>query len=186
MYTNVCPIHHIKPFLSIFQTRIICTVKNARIIICILFVFVFGARSHFLVYTKEVFSNVYVCWQIFYSVQDEKFVLVAESIVGYSCVFVVFVENIILIVLLATRKNIQVSYFSFERKWIGQNVYFTPYSQFFLSFGLLFTYVSWTQWYWNPFIIILALSNVIFAICYFWSISNQGSNYIAILSFLGF
>ena len=55
------------------------------------------------------FDNFYVCWQIFNSISDEKIVLVVESLAGYSVVFLVFVENIILIILLATRKQIQVS-----------------------------------------------------------------------------
>ena len=93
-----------------FQTRIICTVRNARIVIFVLFLFVFGGRSHFLVYSKKVFDNLFVCWQIFNSSSDEKWVLVVESLVGYSVVFIVFVENVILIVILASRKNIQVNF----------------------------------------------------------------------------
>ena len=105
-----------------FQTRIICTVKNARIVTFVLFLFVFGARSHFLVYSKKVFDNLYVCWQIFNSVSDEKWVLAVESMVGYSVVFVVFVENIILIVILASRKTIQVNMwhrFTVQRKMLN-------------------------------------------------------------------
>ena len=59
------------------------------------------------------YSNGYICWQILNSISDEKIVLAAESIAGYSVVFVVFVENIILIILLASRKTIQVSFFTF-------------------------------------------------------------------------
>ena len=40
-----------------FQTRIICTVRNARIVILVLFLFVFGIRSHFLVYSKKGFRQ---------------------------------------------------------------------------------------------------------------------------------
>ena len=85
--------------------------KNARIVIFILFLYVFGVRSHQLVYTKMHCNKGYVCWQTFSSSSDEKIVLAAESIVGYSVVFVVFIENLILIALLASRKTIQVGRF---------------------------------------------------------------------------
>ena len=58
-------------------------------------------------------NNGYVCWQTFSASSDEKIVLAAESIVGYSVVFVVFIENLILIALLASRKTIQVGRFVF-------------------------------------------------------------------------
>ncbi len=47
---------------------------------------------------------------MFNSKTDEEIVLAAESIAGYSVVFLVFVENIILITLMATRKSIQASW----------------------------------------------------------------------------
>ena len=57
---------------------------------------------------KSITATLFVCWQFFNSISDEKIVLAAESLAGYSVVFLVFVENIILIILLATRKQIQV------------------------------------------------------------------------------
>ena len=73
-------------------------------------------------FSKSYYSNGYVCQQIYSSVSDKEIALAIESISGYSVVFTVFVENIILIILLTTRKQIQVSLINL----LVRNTYITP------------------------------------------------------------
>ena len=56
---------NIHTFLSYSRPRAICTVRNARIVISVLFLYVFLARVHFLALTKaQKVSGGWVCWSV--------------------------------------------------------------------------------------------------------------------------
>ena len=53
-------------FLFSKQTTTICTVKNARTVIAVLFIYVFVSRVHFIVLTKaQEVDGGWVCWSVY-------------------------------------------------------------------------------------------------------------------------